>query len=338
MRDAQSVQNNNNNNNRPVSEITRNVAQNENISNFFCFLFRPIWCSYSHHWSTHVAHRQGMDFCSPTPRTIANHFSNAKRATRIKFHAAKVCCSTIEPNTVIGRIMCSAENQRAVMTVTAIMAIISRRYEYNVPHSFFAHLKYVLFRIVSASLMEQCSRIIKVAAKSFTFVIMVDTLNHVVKDDWCSTSAFALVTGHKMWNALVTINALAIQGRNSGRQSDQRPKVQKQIHRSNIDLQTNTATTIIIIYRCLFVHHNLVRPKIVCCNRAFHTMNFIINTINCNSRCSISKINKRSLMDCIFTIEPIIMRVHLRRNHPAVEILLKLRKFSHSDSSRKIEP
>lgn len=195
---------------------------------FFCSLFRPIWCSYSHHWSTHVALRQGMDFCSPTPRTIANHFSNAKRATRIKFHAAKVCCSTIKPNTVIGRIMCSAENQRAVMTVAAIMGIISRRYEYNVPHSFFAHLKYFFFRIVSASLMEQCSRIIKVAAKSSTFVIMVDTLNHVVKDDWCSTSAFARATGPKMWIALVTINASAIQGRNSGRK---RSNDQTQIHR-----------------------------------------------------------------------------------------------------------
>lgn len=53
---------------------------------------------------------------------------------------------------------------------------------------------------------------------------------------------------------------------------------------------------------------------------------------------SISKMNKSGLMDYIFTIEPIIMRVHSRRNHPAAEIQLKLRKFSHSDCSRKIEP
>lgn len=120
---------------------------------------------------------------------------------------------------------------------------------------------------------------------------------------------------------------------------------ERQIHRlSNIGHRTETATTIITTYRCLWLHPNLVRPRFVCCNREFHTMNFITTIINCNLQMNKKKSNGLHINLLTYTLYNIHDQDHNesslalppRRSHK--EIQAKLRKFSHSDCSRKGKP
>lgn len=133
----------------------------------------------------------------------------------------------------------------------------------------------IFFRVVLVSRMEQCLRIMRAVAKHSIFVIMVDLLNHAVKDVWYSTNVSVHAIGHKTRNAFVTINASAIQYPLSIRHHNINTQNIQRIHRYTNRHQMEIAITIMLL--CHVVHHSRVRLKIASFRHAFHTMNSITN-------------------------------------------------------------